>query len=96
MGTPANPLVVTEVPQRTTITCEFCGSRLAPSGEFLSLGENAKKFREFDDVKLRLETRIAELERDNAALRGRITELEREEEPIIELPSTKAQNTIFR
>ena len=94
MGTPANPLIVSEVqPQKNIITCEFCGSRLAPSGEFLSLGENAKKFREFDDVKLRLDTRIAELERDNAALRGRITELEKEEETVVELP--KSRNTIF-
>lgn len=94
MGTPANPLGEPNAPQRkSTINCEFCGSCLAPSGEFLSLGENAKKFREFDDVKLRLESRINELTTENSQLRNRITELEREEEPVLVAP--KSGNTIF-
>lgn len=95
MATPANPLSEPNAgqPQRNIIVCEFCGSRLAPSGEFLSLGESAKKFREFDDVKLRLETRINELTTENSTLRNRITELEKEEEPVIAAP--KGRNTIF-
>lgn len=95
MGTPANPLAENNpTPQSRVMVCEFCGSRLAPSGEFLSLGENAKKFREFDDVKLKLETRINELTAENSQLRNRITELEREKEPVIVAP--KSGNTIFQ
>lgn len=94
MGTPANPLVEQNAAQqKNIITCEFCGSRLAPSGEFLSLGENAKKFREFDDVKLKYDSRINELQLENTALRNKITELEREAEPVVEGP--KGRNTIF-
>jgi uncharacterized protein YfcZ (UPF0381/DUF406 family) len=79
MSATANPLSVNEPvtpePQRRLV-CEFCGCQLAPSGEVMRLGDDAKRFRDFADQKEKLEKRISEMETDNAELRRKVTALE--------------------
>lgn len=80
MATLQNPLISDPTPHAGTtphqkIVCEFCGCQLAPSGEVLKLGDEAKKFRDHNDTKDKLEKRVSELENENRELRATVLAL---------------------
>ena len=87
MATPLNPLESNPVvPHAGTtphqkIICEFCGCKLAPSGEVLELGEKAKQFRDHPETKERLEKKISELEANLRNAHAEISALKEKDSP---------------
>jgi hypothetical protein len=87
MATPPNPLENNPAPPHAGTTphqkiiCEFCGCKLAPSGEVLELGEKAKAFSDHPETKEKLEKRIGELEADLRNAHAEIAALKEKDSP---------------
>jgi hypothetical protein len=80
MAALTNPLASDPTPHAGTtphqkIVCEFCGCQLAPSGEVLKLGDEAKKFRDHNESKEKMEKQISQLENENRELRATVLAL---------------------
>jgi hypothetical protein len=100
MATNNNPLsietnAVSGASHPAKIICEFCGCQLGPSGEFLKLGADAKKFRDFPDEKAALEKTIAALNLEVSELKRQLSETE-EVEILPTPPQTPKGNTLFK
>jgi hypothetical protein len=85
MATPQNPLASEPPPHAGTtphqkIVCEFCGCKLAPSGEVLELGEKAKVYRDHPETKEKLEKRILELDAELRTANAEIAALKQPKE----------------
>jgi hypothetical protein len=73
------PPVAAPVPRQEgsrKVVCEFCGCQLAPTGEIVKMGEDARKFRDHNEKLADKEKEISSLQSEITSLKAKIAELE--------------------